>query len=94
LRPGLHTKASRLRSPGTTRPPSAPPISFVPPRLIAALVEGRWLKPGACVDLVGAYAPHLREADDATVLGARVYVDTRPGTIGTGELTGPLGWAS
>jgi len=47
----------------------------------APLVRGEWLKPGAHVDLVGAYNPAMREADDAAVARATVYVDTRAGAL-------------
>ena len=40
------------------------------------VVQGGWLKPGAHLDLVGAFTPEMREADDAAVRRARVYVDT------------------
>lgn len=40
------------------------------------LVKGAWLRPGAHLDLVGAYTPAMREADDEAVRRARVYVDT------------------
>ena len=43
------------------------------------LVRGAWLKKGAHVDLVGAFTPKMREADDDAVRRARVYVDTRAG---------------
>lgn len=43
------------------------------------LVRGAWLKPGAHLDLVGGFTPAMREADDAAVTRARVYVDTRAG---------------
>jgi len=43
------------------------------------LVRGAWLKPGAHVDLVGAFAPTMRESDDETMRRGRVYVDTRAG---------------
>ncbi len=43
------------------------------------LVHGKWLKKGAHLDLVGAYTPKMREADDDAVKRARVYVDTRAG---------------
>lgn len=45
------------------------------------VVSGDWLKPGAHVDLVGAFRPNAREADDAAVKRARVYVDTRRGAL-------------
>lgn len=45
------------------------------------LIRGAWLRPGAHVDLVGAYNPAMREADDAAVARATVYVDTRAGAL-------------
>ncbi|MCG6114107.1 MAG: ornithine cyclodeaminase family protein [Mesorhizobium sp.] len=48
-------------------------ISSVP------LVHGARLKPGTHVDLVGAFAPTMRESDDAAVRRARVFVDTYGG---------------
>ncbi len=39
------------------------------------LVKGAWLAPGAHLDLVGAFTPAMREADDEAVRRARVYVD-------------------
>jgi len=40
------------------------------------LLRGAWLRPGTHVDLIGSYAPHMREADDETVRRASVFVDT------------------
>lgn len=55
------------------------------------LVRGTWLKPGAHVDLVGAYSPDRRESDDEAVRRARVYVDTRAGaTKEGGDVVQPL----
>jgi alanine dehydrogenase len=55
------------------------------------LVRGKWLKKGAHVDLVGAYTPKMREADDDAVRKARVYVDTRAGaTKEAGDIVLPL----
>jgi ornithine cyclodeaminase len=45
------------------------------------LVQGAWLKPGAHVDLVGAYNPRMRESDDEAIRRARVHVDTRGGAL-------------
>jgi ornithine cyclodeaminase/alanine dehydrogenase-like protein (mu-crystallin family) len=45
------------------------------------VLEGAWLKPGAHVDLVGAFRPNAREADDAAIRRAKVYVDTRRGAL-------------
>lgn len=43
------------------------------------LLHGGWLSPGVHVDLVGAYRPDMREADDDTIVRARIFVDTRAG---------------
>jgi alanine dehydrogenase len=56
------------------------------------LVQGDWLKPGAHVDLVGAYRPHMRESDDEAVRRADViYVDTFTGALAEGgDIVQPL----
>jgi ornithine cyclodeaminase len=55
------------------------------------LVKGALLKPGAHVDLVGAFTPAMRESDDDTIRRARVYVDTRAGaTREAGDIVQPL----
>jgi len=46
-----------------------------------AIVKGAWLKPGAHVDLAGAFKPSMRETDSEVVAQARVYVDTREGAL-------------
>lgn len=51
------------------------------------LVHGAWLRPGQHVDLVGAFTPRMREADDEALLRAEIYVDTRSGALAeSGEL--------
>ena len=40
------------------------------------LVEGKWLKPGCHLDLVGAFNLSMRECDDEALARARVYIDT------------------
>ncbi len=40
------------------------------------IVRGAWLKPGAHLDLVGAFNLSMREADDEAVKRASVFVDT------------------
>lgn len=54
------------------------------------LVRGALLKPGAHVDLVGAYLPNMREADDDVVRRARLFVDTRVGYDHSGEIVDPI----
>ena len=55
------------------------------------LIKGAWLKKGTHVDLVGAFTPKMREADDQAVKRARVFVDTREGAPkGSGDIAIPL----
>ncbi len=55
------------------------------------LILGDWLQPGTHVDLVGAYTPAMREADDEVVRRATVFVDTRAGaTKEAGDIVIPL----
>lgn len=55
------------------------------------LVRGDWLKAGTHVDLVGGFTPAMREADDASLKRARVYVDTRGGALKeAGDLVDPI----
>jgi ornithine cyclodeaminase len=39
------------------------------------VLKGRWLRPGAHVNLVGAHSPDRREADSDVIQGASIYVD-------------------
>ena len=56
-----------------------------------SLIHGEWLQPGTHVDLVGAYTPAMREADDEVVRRATVFVDTRNGaTKEAGDIAIPL----
>jgi ornithine cyclodeaminase len=48
------------------------------------LVHGAWLKPGAHLDLIGAFRPNMRESDDEAVARARLFVDTRDGALKEG----------
>lgn len=55
------------------------------------LIRGAWLQPGTHLDLVGAYTPQMREADDEAVRRARIYVDYRGTTVDhIGELMTPI----
>jgi ornithine cyclodeaminase len=45
------------------------------------LVRGAWLKPGAHLDLVGAFTPAMRETDDEAMRRAHIFVDTREGAL-------------
>ena len=55
------------------------------------ILKGDWLRPGTHVDLIGAYRPDMREADDTALTRARIFVDSRATTMGhIGELRDPL----
>ena len=55
------------------------------------LIHGAWLKAGAHLDLVGGFTPKMREADDAALRKASVFVDTRDGALKeAGDLVGPI----
>ncbi len=55
------------------------------------VLKGEWVKAGTHVDLIGAYRPDMREADDALLQKSKIYVDARETTIGEiGELIIPM----
>lgn len=55
------------------------------------IVLGEWLQPGQHIDLIGAYKPDMREADDEALRRARLFVDARATTIHhIGELMTPI----
>jgi ornithine cyclodeaminase len=55
------------------------------------VLRGEWLRPGTHVDLIGAYRPDMREADDTALSRARVFVDSLDTTVGhIGELKDPI----
>jgi ornithine cyclodeaminase len=55
------------------------------------VLRGEWLRPGQHIDLIGAYKSDMREADDAALNRARIFVDSYETTIGhIGELKIPL----
>lgn len=61
------------------------------------LIKGSDLQPGAHLDLIGAYLPEMREADNDAMLKGRIYVDTRQNMEGAGDLRQPvdlglMGW--
>ncbi len=55
------------------------------------LVRAEWLKPGTHVDLVGGFRPDMREADDALMCSASLFVDTADGALAeAGDLVQPI----
>jgi ornithine cyclodeaminase len=58
---------------------------------IEPVIRGDWLQPGTHLDLIGAYRPDMREADDTALTRARIFVDARDTTLDhIGELKDPL----
>ncbi|MGJ8603472.1 MAG: ornithine cyclodeaminase family protein [Marivita sp.] len=55
------------------------------------VLRGDWLRAGTHVDLIGAYRPDMREADDTALTRSRVFVDSRDTTVGhIGEMRDPI----
>ncbi|MBO9465943.1 ornithine cyclodeaminase [Tropicibacter sp. R15_0] len=55
------------------------------------VIKGDWIQPGTHVDLIGAYRPDMREADDTALQRARLFVDSFDTTLEhIGELKEPL----
>ncbi len=55
------------------------------------LFDGRWLRPGTHLNLVGAFRPTTREVDDETIRRSYVVVDTYEGALAeAGDLLIPL----
>jgi ornithine cyclodeaminase len=55
------------------------------------VILGDWVQPGTHVDLIGAFRPDMREADDILLQKSRIFVDSRETTIHhIGEIKIPL----
>ncbi len=55
------------------------------------LVMAQAVRPGTHVDLVGGFRPQMREADDALMASATLFVDTRAGALAeAGDLVQPV----
>jgi ornithine cyclodeaminase len=55
------------------------------------VIQGKWLRPGVHLDLVGSFTPQMREVDDAAIRRCALFVDTREGALAeTGDLIIPL----
>ncbi len=54
------------------------------------VIKGAWLKPGQHLDLIGSYAPHMREVDDEAIRRAVVFIDTQAALHETGDLIKPI----
>lgn len=54
------------------------------------IIRGDWVRPGTHMDLIGAYKADMREADDALMARASLFVDSRETTAHIGELLMPI----
>jgi len=55
------------------------------------LIKGAWLRPGQHLDLIGAFRPDMREADDNALTRARLFIDSRDTVLNhIGEFKDPL----
>lgn len=55
------------------------------------IIQGSWVQPGTHIDLVGGFRPSMREADDALMCSAAVFVDTWNGALAeAGDLVQPM----
>lgn len=55
------------------------------------LLKGAWLKPGQHLDLIGAFRPDMREADDEAVKRSRLFIDARFSVLDEcGDISQPL----
>ena len=54
------------------------------------IIYGEWVRAGTHVDLIGAFTPEMREADDALIATAQLYVDHYQTTQHVGEIAIPV----
>ncbi len=55
------------------------------------VLQGDWIAPGTHVDLIGAFTPEMREADDILLQRSELFVDSFDTTVGhIGEIEMPL----
>ncbi|APG45573.1 ornithine cyclodeaminase family protein [Phaeobacter porticola] len=55
------------------------------------IIQGEWLRPGQHLNLIGAYRPDMREADDTALHRAKIYCDSFDTTVDhIGEFKIPL----
>ncbi|MEM6587842.1 MAG: ornithine cyclodeaminase [Pseudomonadota bacterium] len=55
------------------------------------IIKGAWLRPGQHIDLIGAFTPPMREADDEVLQRGDIFADTYDTILGhIGEIQIPL----
>ena len=90
-------EALAARHPGTARAPdleaAVRSADVVACATMSAepVIRGEWLGPGTHLDLIGAYRPDMREADDAAITAGRLFLDSRETVLShIGELMDPI----
>ena len=54
------------------------------------LVQGRYLKPGTHIDLIGGWQPEMRESDDEAVRRSRIFTDSKELCRTCGDISQPV----
>ncbi|MDO6708665.1 ornithine cyclodeaminase family protein [Photobacterium sp. 1_MG-2023] len=54
------------------------------------LVKGDWLQPGSHLDLIGSFAPGMRESDTKAIIQASLFIDTQEAMEKSGDLLAPI----
>lgn len=55
------------------------------------ILQGQWVQPGTHVDLIGAFTPQMREADDTLLQKSRIFCDCLDTTVDhIGEFMDPI----
>ncbi len=57
---------------------------------MAPLIRGDWLQAGMHLDLIGAFTPEMREADDEAVAKSAVFIDADEAFQEAGDLVQPI----
>lgn len=56
----------------------------------APLIQGKWLKPGVHLDLIGGFTPAMRESDDECMRKGTVFLDTTEALLKAGDILAPI----
>ena len=88
---GFHVPVEAVPASGLADSVSAADIVASATMATEPFLQGPWLSPGTHLDLIGAFRPDMREADDRALQRAEIFVDSRRTTIGhIGEIQIPL----
>jgi len=54
------------------------------------ILKANWIRSGTHIDLIGAFTPEMREADDQLIAASQLYVDNLETTWNIGEIVIPI----